>query len=152
MPLIVRWPGVVKPGSRVSQLVQNIDYAPTFVEIAGAKVADGMHGRSLLPLLRGETPADWRKSVYYHYYDSGHRVQQHYGLRTERYTLAHFYPVKEWELFDNEKDPLQMRSVYDDSAYAKTVSELKSELDRLRTLYRDSDALDTAKPKNAKKN
>jgi arylsulfatase A-like enzyme len=139
MPLIVRWPGVVKPGTRIPQLVQNIDYAPTFVEMAGGKVPEGLHGRSLLPLLRGEAPADWRHSIYYHYYDPGHGVQQHYGLRTERYTMANFYPVKEWELFDNEKDPQQLRSVYDDPAYAKTVAELKTELTRLRTLYQDTD-------------
>ncbi|MEI7729283.1 MAG: sulfatase, partial [Verrucomicrobiota bacterium] len=86
MPLIIRWPGVVKPGLRVPQMVQNIDYAPTFVEIAGGVVPAGLHGRSLLPLLRGEVPADWRHSIYYHYYDPGHSVQKHYGRRTERYT------------------------------------------------------------------
>ena len=135
MPLIVRWPGVVKPGSRPAELVQNIDYAATFVEIAGGKVPAGLHGRSLVPILRGETPADWRKSLYYHYYDPGHGVTKHYGVRTERFTLANFYPVKEWELYDNEKDPQQLRSVYADPAYAKTVAELKAELERLRRQY-----------------
>lgn len=139
MPLIVRWPGVVKPGTRVAQMVQNIDYAPTLTEIAGATIPAGLHGRSLLPLLRGEAPADWRRSIYYHYYDPGHGVQQHYGLRTERYTLAYFHPVHEWELFDLRQDPLQLRSVYDDPAYAKTVAELKTELTRLRQLYQDLD-------------
>ena len=135
MPLIVKWPGVVKPGSRPTPLVQNIDYAPTFVEMAGGKVPEGLHGRSLVPLLRGETPADWRKSIYYHYYDPGHGVTKHYGVRTERYTLANFYPVKEWELYDNEKDPLQLRSVYAEPAYAQTVKELTGELERLRQRY-----------------
>ena len=105
-------------------------YAP-----AGGKIPDGLHGRSLVPILRGATPADWRKSVYYHYYDSGHGVTKHYGVRTERYTLANFYPVKEWELYDNEKDPLQLRSVYADPAYAQTVKELTAELERLRLLF-----------------
>jgi arylsulfatase A-like enzyme len=135
MPLIVRWPGVVKPGSRPTPLVQNIDYAATFVELAGGKIPDGLHGRSLVPILRGETPVDWRKSLYYHYYDPGHGVTAHYGVRTDRFTLANFYPVKEWELYDNEKDPLQLRSVYADPAYAKTVTELKAELERLRRQY-----------------
>lgn len=135
MPLIVRWPGVVRPGARPAAMVQNIDYAPTFAEIAGGKVPDGLHGRSLVPILRGETPADWRKSLYYHYYDPGHGVTKHYGVRTERYTLADFYPVKEWELYDNEKDPRQLRSVYADPAYAKTVAELTAELERLRKQY-----------------
>jgi arylsulfatase A-like enzyme len=135
MPLIVRWPGVVKPGSRPAALVQNIDYAPTFVEIAGGKIPDGLHGRSLVPILRGETPGDWRKSLYYHYYDPGHGVTKHYGVRTDRYTLANFYPVKEWELYDLEKDPQQLRNVHADSAYAQTLVEMKAELERLRQRF-----------------
>jgi arylsulfatase A-like enzyme len=146
MPLIVRWPGVVKPGTRIQQLVQNIDYAPTFMELAGQRAPDSVQGRSLVPLLRGETPADWRHSVY-HYYDPGHSVQKHYGIRTERYTLANFYPVNEWELFDLEKDPLQLKSVFSDPAYAQTVSELKAELIRLRTLYKDSEDAEPMKEK-----
>jgi arylsulfatase A-like enzyme len=147
MPLIVRWPSVVRPGARLRPMVQNIDYAPTFMEMAGLAAPASVQGRSLVPLLRGETPADWRRSVYYHYYDPGHGVQQHYGLRTERYTLANFYPVQEWELFDLEKDPQQLRSVYDDPACAGVVAELKTELTRLRTLYRDTDDAPPAKGK-----
>ena len=139
MPFIIRWPGVVKPGARFTAFIQNIDYAETFVEMAGGKVPDGLHGRSVVPILRGETPADWRKSIYYHYYDPGHGVAKHYGMRTDRYTLVYFYETKEWELFDNEKDPRQLRSVYADPAYAKTVEELKAELTRLRALYKDND-------------
>ena len=135
MPLIVRWPGVVKPGSRPAAMVQNIDYAPTFVDIAGGKLPEGLHGRSLVPILRGETPADWRKSIYYHYYDPGHGVTKHYGVRTDQFTLADFYPLNEWELYDNGKDPQQLKSVYADPAYAKTVVELKAELERLRKQY-----------------
>ena len=140
MPLVMRWPGVVKPGSRPAPMVQNIDYGPTFTEIAGGKVPEGLHGRSFVPVLRGETPADWRRSVYYHYYDPGHGVPKHYGVRTERYTLVHFYTSDEWELFDREKDPQQMRSVYADPAYAATVKELKTELERLRTHFGDNTA------------
>ena len=137
MPLIVRWPGVVKAGSRFTALVQNIDYASTFVDIAGGLAPEGRHGRSLLPILRGQTPADWRKSVYYHYYDRGHGVAKHYGLRTDRYTLAHFYQTNEWELYDLEKDPRQLRSVYAEPAYSNTRAELKTELTRLRTEFKD---------------
>ena len=156
MPLIVRWPGVVKPGARFTAFIQNIDYAETFVEMAGGKVRDGLHGRSLVPILRGETPADWRKSIYYHYYDPGHGVAKHYGVRTDqararlprrRYTLVYFYETKEWELFDNEKGPRQLRSVYADPAYAKTVEELKAELARLRALYKDNDEDTTPRAK-----
>lgn len=153
MPLIIRWPGVVKPGSRPSALVQNIDYAATFVEIAGGKAPDSLHGRSLVPILRGEMPADWRKSLYYHYYDPGHGVTKHYGVRTERFTLANFYPVKEWELYDNEKDPQQMRSVHADAAYAKTMTELKTELERLRLQYEPGfDSQRAEEPRKVRKN
>jgi len=147
MPLIVHWPGVVKPGSRFTPFVQNIDYAPTFVEMAGGKIPGGLHGRSLVPILRGETPADWRQSVYYHYYDQNgaHNVSNHYGVRTPRYTLANFYPVKEWELYDLEKDPLELNNVYDHPDYAPAVTTLKTELTRLRALYQDTDPLETAR-------
>ena len=153
MPLIVKWPGVVKPGSRPSQLVQNIDYAETFVDIAGGKIPDGLHGRSLVPLLRGEAPADWRKSIYYHYYDPGHGVTKHYGVRTDRFTLVNFYPVKEWELYDLEKDPQQLRSVYAEPAYAATVQELTAELERLRKQFEPAfdPAVGDAAPAKARK-
>jgi arylsulfatase A-like enzyme len=137
MPFIIRWPGVVKPGTRFTPFIQNIDYAPTFVEMAGGKSPAGLHGRSIVPILRGETPADWRQSVYYDYNDQAgaHRVANHYGVRTERFTLAHFYGTDEWELFDNDKDPQQLRSVFADPKYASTVPEVKRELHRLRSLY-----------------
>lgn len=148
MPLIVRWPGVVKPGSRPTEFVQNIDYGPTFVDMAGGKVPEGLHGRSFVPVLRGETPADWRKSVYYHYYDRGHGVARHYGVRTGKYTLAHFYTTDEWELFDNEKDPQQLRSVLTDSAYDATVTKLKAELEDLRKKFKDETMMGVLPEKN----
>jgi arylsulfatase A-like enzyme len=153
MPFIIRWPGVVKAGTRFAPFIQNIDYAPTFADMAGCKIPEGLHGRSIVPILRGETPADWRKSVYYHYYDKNgaHNVANHYGVRTERYTLANYLATEEWELFDNEKDPAQLRSVYADPAYAGTVTELKSELTRLRALYQDSDTEGPAKTKRPAK-
>ena len=140
MPFIIRWPGVVKPGTRFTPFIQNIDYAPTFVDMAGGKIPDGLHGQSIVPILRGEMPADWRKSVYYHYYDKGgaHNVANHYGVRTDRYTLAYYYATDEWELFDNENDPQQLRSVYADPCYTATVAQLKTELTRLRLLYGDT--------------
>ena len=152
MPLIVRWPGVVKPGSRFTQFVQNIDYAPTFVEMAGGKVPEGLHGRSLVPILRGQTPTDWRQSIYYHYYDhdGAHNVVNHYGLHTARYTLARFYPTDEWELFDNQKDPQQLMNVYANPEYAKTVADLKIELNRLRAFYKDTSESDPIKKPSAR--
>ena len=140
MPFIIRWPGVVKPGMHFTEMIQNIDYAPTFMEMAQGKAPEGLHGRSMVPVLRGETPADWRQSVYYHWYDTGtHMVAVHYGVRTRRYTLAYFPATNEWELFDLQKDPQQLRSVYAEPAYSKTVTELKTELARLRAQYGDTE-------------
>jgi arylsulfatase A-like enzyme len=137
MPLIVRWPGVVAKGSRFEPMVQNIDYAPTLVEIAGGAVPSTLHGRSLVPVLSNRTPKDWRTSIYYHYYEfpADHRVQAHVGVRTDQHKLIYYYPVDEWELFDLGKDPQEIRSVYADPAYAAVVAELKTELTRLRVQY-----------------
>jgi arylsulfatase A-like enzyme len=151
MPFVIRWPGVVKPGTRFAEIIQNIDYASTFTEIAGGKTPAGLHGRSFVPVLKGETPADWRTSVYYHYYDRGHGVPVQYGVRTDRFTLVYYPTTKEWELFDLEKDPKQLCSVYADQAYATTVTELKTELVRLRTQYGATEEFDPArKPKKDK--
>ncbi|MFH1266724.1 MAG: sulfatase/phosphatase domain-containing protein, partial [Planctomycetota bacterium] len=134
MPLLVRWPGVTEPGSENRELVQNLDFAETFLDMAGAPVPADMQGRSLVPLLKGQTPDDWRKSVYYHYYEfpGWHDVRRHYGVRTDRHKLIHYYTIGEWELFDLAKDPDELRSVYDDPEYAEVVTELKAELVRLR--------------------
>jgi arylsulfatase A-like enzyme len=113
-----------------------LDFAQTFLEMAGAEMPDDMQGRSLVSLCKGETPADWRKSLYYHYYEYPvpHRVRPHYGVVTDRYKLVHYYKpdVDDWELLDRVKDPLETKSFYDDPAYAATVTELKAELGRLR--------------------
>jgi len=135
---VVRWPGVVKPGSVNRDLCQNLDCAPTFLDIAGVPIPGDMQGRSLVPLLRGRTPADWRSSLYYHYYEfpGAHSVRRHYGVRTKRYKLIYYYNVGEWELFDLQKDPYELKSVYNDPAYAEVVRRLKAELERLRRLYK----------------
>ena len=95
-----------------------------------------MQGRSLVPLLKGETPPDWRTSFYYQYfeYPVPHHVRPHYGVVTSRYKLVHFDSpdVDEWELFDLERDPHELRSVYGEPAYTAVVADLKRELDRLR--------------------
>src|SRR5206468_1857960 len=113
-PLLVRWPGVTKAGTASRQLVSNLDFAETFLEAAELPVPAEMQGRSLLPVLRGETPADWRKSFYYHYYEypGPHSVRRHYGVVTDRYKLAHFYgpDIDSWELFDLKDDPSELRS------------------------------------------
>lgn len=137
-PLIVRWPGVVKPGSESDALVQNLDIAETMFELAGAPVPGDMQGLSLVPIMKGETPVTWRDGIYYHYYEGEkavHHVYKHYGVRTERHKIAYFYTLDEWEFYDLEKDPQELHSVYDDPAYAEEVGNLKAELDRLRAQY-----------------
>ncbi|MBN1491974.1 MAG: sulfatase-like hydrolase/transferase [Phycisphaerae bacterium] len=138
MPLIVRWPGATRPGTTNTDLVQNLDFAETFLDLAGVPIPDDMQGRSFVPLLKGETPPDWRRSIYYHYYEfpGWHDVRRHYGVRTDRHKLIHYYDINEWELFDLKSDPDEMHSVYDDPAYAETVKELKAELTRLRKQYK----------------
>jgi arylsulfatase A-like enzyme len=149
-PLLVRWPGVVKPGSTNKDLVSNLDFAETFLEAAGVPVPAEMQGRSLVPLLKGKTPADWRKSFYYHYYEypGPHSVARHYGVVTDRYKLVYFYEpaFNYWELFDLQKDPKELKSVYDDPEYAATRKELAGELARLRKELKvpDPDPAETA--------
>jgi arylsulfatase A-like enzyme len=139
MPLLVRWPGHAAPGSVCDALVQNIDYAPTFLDAAGATIPATMHGRSLVPLLEGRTPDDWRQSLYYHYYESRatHFVAAHEGVRTDRYKLIHFYEDEHryWEFYDLEKDPDELRNAVADDANADLVATLKAELARLKRLY-----------------
>ncbi len=134
MPLLIRFPGRVKPGSVNKDLVSNVDFAPTFLDVAGAPIPPDMQGRSFKPLLFGEHPAGWRKSFYYHYYEfpAEHKVRRHYGVRTDRYKLIYYYRIGEWELFDLKKDPHELRSVYDDPAYGGVQRRLKAELKRLR--------------------
>ncbi|MBN1654116.1 MAG: sulfatase [Deltaproteobacteria bacterium] len=138
-PLIVRWPSVTRPGSVNDDLVQNIDFAETFLEIASIDIPCEMQGRSLVPLLRGETPEDWRTAVYYHYYEypDAHQVEPHYGIRTKRYKLIHFYraEVDEWEMYDLKNDPEELCSVYDDVSYETARAELETELEALREQY-----------------
>lgn len=139
MPLIVKWPGVTPPGSRNHDLVQNLDYAPTFLEIAGAPVPKEMQGRSLVPLLKGERPSAWRDAIYYHYfeYPSVHMVARQRGVRTDRFKLIHFYQFGEWEFYDLEADPQELRNQIDNPVYAKQVAALKQRLEELREQYAD---------------
>jgi len=140
-PLLVRWPGTVRPESVNQDLVSNLDLAETFLQVAGVKVPDRMQGRSLVPILSGAKPADWRSAFYYHYYEypAWHRVRPHYGVITDRYTLTYFYTpdVDYWELFDRREDPGEMRSVFGDPAYAEAQSTLMKEVVRQRVALRE---------------
>ncbi len=135
-PLLVRWPSVIRPGSVNNQIVSLLDFAETFLDLAGQKSPADMQGRSLVPLFRGETPADWRTSLYYHYYEFPvpHRVRPHYGVITDRFKLVHYYKpdVNDWELLDRRDDPLEIKNFYHDPAYADVVKQLHTELNRLR--------------------
>ena len=137
MPLLVRWPGVTQPGSENQDLVQNLDFAQTFLDLAGVEAPAEMQGRSLVPLFRGATPDDWRDAVYYHYYEfpQPHHVHPHDGVRTDRYKLIHYYTLDQWELFDLQSDPDELRSVYNDPEYADVRERLQQQLDALRTRY-----------------
>lgn len=141
MPLVARWPGVLKPGSKIEALTQNIDFGPTFLDIAGIPVPEDMQGASMVPLMKDEKSGNWRKSLYYHYYEfpGAHSVAKHYGVRTDRYKLIHYYEVGEWELFDMEKDPRELKSVYNDPSYSDIKRDLESELARLRKFYKVPD-------------
>ena len=142
MPLIVKWPEATIPGSVNTDMVQNIDFAETFLEIAGLPIPGEMQGRSLVPILKGSTPDDWRKSIYYHYYEypGAHMVQKHNGVRTDRYKLINYYELGEKELFDLETDPDEMKSVYNDPKYAEIQTRLENELAQLIQNYNDHTA------------
>ena len=149
MPLLVRWPHKVKAGSVNDGMVLNVDFAPTLLDAAGLAVPADMQGRSFLPLLEGKRPKDWRTSMYYRYYHypQDHRVQPHLGVRTERYKLIHFNKIDQWELFDLQKDPRELKNVYADPGYAETVKALKAELYRLKKELKDDDRFEKAVPK-----
>ena len=155
MPFLMRYPKRVKPGTVNREMILNIDFAPTFLDMAGKKAPAWMQGISFAPLAAGKTPKDWRKSMYYRYWmhlGGGHTVTAHYGVRTHRHKLIYYYgqPLgkkgavdqptpPEWEMFDLEKDPREMHNVYESSAYTKVRDELKAELHRLKEQYGDAE-------------
>ncbi|UGU16873.1 sulfatase [Sinomicrobium kalidii] len=135
-PLIMRWPRYIKPGSEIGEMVQNIDFAPTFLDVAGVDIPGEMQGNSFFPLLKGNNPGKWRNSVYYHYYDHGlHGVARHDGVRTARYKLIHFYTDNTWEFYDLQSDPHETDNRYGDKKYKAVIKGLKKELERLRKDY-----------------
>ena len=132
-PFLARWPGHIKPGSTSDAMVSNLDFAQTFLNAAGVAAPTSMQGHSLIPVMAGKKPANWRKSFYYRYTEPGvHDVAPHEGVVTDRYKLAYFWESKEWEMYDRVKDPSEMRSVWNDPGYAKVQKDLEAELIRLR--------------------
>lgn len=138
MPFIIRWPGVVKPGVRSKAMIQNIDYAPTFLDAAGAKTPEDMQGASLVPVLKneGKAPEGWRDAIHYQYSgENTHNVAAHDGVRNGRYKLLHFPKTKEWMLFDLEEDPQEMRNVAAEESYARVLKEMRTLYDSQRAKY-----------------
>ena len=141
MPFVISFPGMIKPSSVNDDMILNVDFAPTLLELAGAKIPADMQGRSLVPLLRGKTPSNWRTSMYYRYYHypQHHRVQPHYGVRTERHKLIYFDKLDEWELYDLKKDPHETNNIYAAPSSASLVKRLKTEMFRLKKELKDED-------------
>ena len=143
MPFLVRWPAAITPGTRTDAMGLNVDFAPTFLDAAGLPTPADMQGRSLLPVLRGRTPADWRTAMYYRYYhDPGHHnTRAHYGIRTRTHKLIHFWKKDQWELYDLVADPQEMKNLYGQAGQASITASLKAELARLKQAVRDDDQL-----------
>ena len=143
-PLLVRYPKEIKPETKIERLVQNLDFAPTFLDYAGIDIPAEMQGESFRKLAAGKSKK-WRDAVYYTYYEypSVHMVKRHYGVATERYKLMHFYyDIDEWEMYDLKTDPSEMKNIYGDPKYAKVQKMLHEKLSELRRQYGDSDEND----------
>ena len=142
MPLIIRYPKEIKPAVNESDMVLNLDFAPTFLDYAGIRIPEDIQGRSFRKILSSETPNDWREGVYYHYYEypGPHAVKRHYGIRTKKYKLIHFYyDVDYWELYDLENDPQEINNLYNNPDYAEIKENLIQQLTKLRKEYKDNE-------------
>ena len=143
-PLVMKLPSTINKG-KINKLVQNIDYAPTFLDLAGVDIPDDMQGESMLPLIKGDKEIDWRKSVYYHYYEypGPHSVKRHYGVRNERFKLIHFYhDIDQWELYDLQKDPGEVNNLYGQKEYEEVTKSLYNQLLVLQRQYNDTTVVD----------
>ena len=144
MPLIIRYPKVIRPGSTSSAICMNVDFAPTFLDFAGVEIPEDMQGRSLKAVLEneGKAPDDWREAAYYHYYEypAEHSVKRHYGIRTADFKLIHFYnDIDSWEMYDEKADPREMHNIYDDPAYSAQRERLTTLLRQVQQEYGDTD-------------
>jgi arylsulfatase A-like enzyme len=144
-PFVIRYPGHIKPGTQVNEMVINIDYAPTLLSMAGVKIPADMQGSNFAPLL--ENPGsvkNWRNALYYHYYEYPvpHRVAKHFGIRTAKYKLIRFYyPDEAWELFDMENDKMEMHNLINDPKYTQVVRDLKKQLKETAAYFKDEQAI-----------
>ncbi|WP_439182755.1 sulfatase family protein [Carboxylicivirga taeanensis] len=145
MPFLIRYPDVLKAGSTCNDIVSNIDFAPTILEMAGVKAPNEVQGKSFFANLNGETPDNWRQSMYYHYYEYPfwHHVQPHYGIRNQRFKLIHFYyDVDVWEFFDLQNDPNEMNNLINSQEHQELIQQLKEELRLLKAEYSNTKSLD----------
>lgn len=151
IPLLMKFPQRIKPGTVNTNMVLNLDLTPTILEAVKLPIPNYFQGESLLPLAAGESPPDWRKSIYYHYYEfpyGVHAVKKHYGIRTERYKLIHFYnDIDDWELYDLKTDPYEMNNRYNDKSLSTLRDSLKAALNDLRVFYKDTIKLEMATKK-----
>lgn len=141
-PMVMRYPGVIRPGMKNNAMVMNLDIAPTVLQAAGVAVPKDMQGKSFLPLVKNKKAKGGRRAMYYHYYENGeHAVSPHFGVRTERYKLIRFYKrVQGWELYDLKKDKREVKNVFGQKGYEKITANLIQQLDALIEEYQDNDA------------
>ena len=154
-PVVMRYPGVIKPGTTLNQMILNIDFAPTLLTIAGVKVPASIQGSSFLSLLQTGKTENWRKAAYYHYYEypEPHRVSPHFGIRTNEYKLIRFYgPADNWELYDLKKDPAEMKNLYAERKDDKLTASLKKQLNELIIQFHDDEAMSILETESRQKN
>lgn len=151
MPFVVRWPDGIRAGSTSDAIGINCDFAPTFLDLAGAPIPGDMQGKSLIPVWKGKKPANWRRSMYYRYYhDPGdHNTRAHYGVRTATHKLIYFWKKDQWECYDLMKDPAEMHNIYADPGSQKVVAGLKQELARLKKELKDDDQFADSQPQES---
>ena len=139
IPLLMRYPPLIEPGTVEERVVRNIDFAPTFMDLSGLNIPGDVQGRSLRPLMEQHTDPTWDEPLYYHYYEYPwpHRVRRHYGIRTDRYKLIYYYRIQEWELFDLHRDPHELRNVAYAERYREIFRKLKEGLRAQRAKYGD---------------
>lgn len=144
MPLMIRYPKEIAKGYVSEEMVMNLDFAPTFLDYAGLEIPEEMQGLSMRQMIREKGSPEWRKQIYYHYYEypkGGHDVKRHYGIRTQRYKLIHYYyDIDEWELFDLKSDPHEMNNLYGNIEYTALIQDLKTQLKELQAQYKDDNA------------
>jgi arylsulfatase A-like enzyme len=155
MPFLIRYPGEIEAGTKCEDIITNLDFSELFLDYAGIQIPEDMQGRSFRKNLEGNTPDDWRNSMYYRYWMQieGSAVPVHYGIRTEKHKLIHFYgkglskkgstvgwaTPDTWEMYDLEKDPLEMQNIYEDEDYQDLIDRLKEKLYELKAQYGDEE-------------